>query len=198
MIGAATASGVAGLGIFRSDNGALLCAGPGPYNPTGQIIGEATATAVQIKDGGSIIGSPCPFPSGQLQVQPNSQNFPDVKLFGCPQPPSAPTFTLTNIGNDCITVSAIGSAAPYSVTAQSQPFPADLDPGHSMTVTVTFAPGALGSFNNVNLPITRNPVKGDDKLTCSGKAVQALPAFSVPPGTIDFGHIPLGKFGRAA
>ncbi|MEO9191986.1 MAG: choice-of-anchor D domain-containing protein [Acetobacteraceae bacterium] len=190
LVGAATSSGIAGLAIFRSDKGTLLCAGPGgPYMPSGQVIGEATAAAVQIKDGGTIIGGPCPFPAGQLQVQPNAQSFPDVKLGGCPQPPSTRTFTLRNVGTDCIDVNAIGAAAPYSVTAQSQAFPADLNPGQSMTVTVTFAPGAVGSFNNVNLPITRTPAKGDSQLTCSGKAVTALPAFTATPGVIDFGHI---------
>ncbi|MGH7209987.1 MAG: choice-of-anchor D domain-containing protein, partial [Acetobacteraceae bacterium] len=194
LVGAPTSSGIAGLAIFRSDNGTLLCPGPGgPYMPSGQIIGEATATAVQIKDGGTIIGGPVPFPSGQLQVQPNSQTFSDVKLGGCPQPPSTKTFTLKNIGNDCIDVTAIGASGPYSVTATSQPLPADLNPGGSMTVTVTFAPGGLGSFNNVNLPITRTPAKGDSQLTCSGKAVAAVPGFSALPGTVDFGHILVGS-----
>jgi hypothetical protein len=194
LVGASTSSGIAGLAIFRSDNGTLLCPGPGgPYMPNGQVIGEATGSAVQIKDGGTIIGGPVPFPSGQLSVQPPAQTFTDVKIGGCPQPPSTKTFTLKNVGNDCIDVTAIGSSGPYSVTAASQPLPADLDPNHSMTVTVTFAPGALGSFNNVNLPITRNPAKGDSQLTCSGKAVAAVAGFTAMPGTIDFGHVLVGS-----
>lgn len=194
LVGAPTSSGIAGLAIFRSDNGTLLCPGPGgPYMPNGQVIGEATASQVQIKDGGTIIGGPVPFPSGQLSVQPPAQTFTDVKIGGCPQPPSTKTFTLKNTGNDCIDVTAIGSSGPYSVTATSQALPADLNPGNSMTVTVTFAPGAIGSFNNVNLPITRNPAKGDSQLTCSGKAVAAVPAFTALPGTVDFGHVPVGS-----
>jgi hypothetical protein len=63
-IGAATPSGVAGLAILRSDTGAVICPGPPPFNPTQQIIGEATASAVQIKQGGTIIAGPCPFPAG--------------------------------------------------------------------------------------------------------------------------------------
>ena len=61
-----------------------------------------------------------------------------------------------------------------------------------MTVTVTFSPGAVGSFNNVNLPITRNPANGASQLTCSGKAVAAQPAFTVLPAVVDFGHVPVG------
>lgn len=193
LVGAPTSSGIAGLAIFRSDNGALLCAGPTPYMPSGQITGEATASAVQIKDGGTIIGGPAPFPAGKLQVSPPGPvTFPDVKLGGCPQPPSTKVFTLKNIGTDCIMINSITPAGPYSVTAQSLPFPADLDPGDSMTVTVTFAPTAVGSFNNVDLVISRTPANGDSKLTCSGKAVAATPAFTVAPGTTDFGHVPVG------
>jgi von Willebrand factor type A domain len=192
LIGASTSSGLAGLAILRSDTGAVICPGGPPFIPTGQIIGEATATAVQIMQGGTIIAGPSPFPSGQLQVQTASQTFPNVMLGGCPQPPSTRTFTLINNGNDCIDITAVGSVAPYTVTGQSQPFPADIDAGHSMTVTVTFAPGAAGSYNNVVLPITRTPAKGDSTLTCSGEAVQAQPSFTALPGTIDFGHILVG------
>jgi hypothetical protein len=193
LVGAPTSSGIAGLAIFRSDNAALLCAGPPPFTPTGQITGEATATAVQIKDGGTIIGGPSPFPAGKLQVtSPPPNTFPDVKLGGCPQPPSTKVFTLKNIGNDCIMINSITPSGPYSVTSQSLPFPADLNPGQSMTATVTFAPTAVGSFNNVDLTISRTPANGDSKITCSGKAVAAVPGFTVTPGTTDFGHIPVG------
>jgi len=191
LVGAPTGTGIAGLGIFRSDNGALICAGPTPYNPSGQITGEGTATAVQIKDGGSVIAGPCPFPAGKLQVTPASQTFTDVTLGGCPQPPSTKVFTLKNVGTDCIMINSIAPSGPYSVTSQSTPFPADLNPGQSMTVTVTFAPATIGSFNNVDLAISRTPALGDSKLTCSGKAVAATASFTVTPNTTDFGHVPV-------
>lgn len=193
LVGAPTSTGIAGLAIFRSDNGKLLVAGPTPYSPSGQVIGEATATAVQIKDGGTIIAGPMPFPAGKLTVSSTPPpNFPDVKVGGCPQPPSTKVFTLTNSGTDCIMINSITASGPYSVTSQSVPFPADIDPGHDMTVTVTFAPTVTGSFNNVDLAISRTPANGDSKITCSGKAVAATPDFTVTPGTTDFGHIPVG------
>ena len=40
--------GIAGTAIYRSDNGALLCAGPASFNATGQTLGEATNTEVKI------------------------------------------------------------------------------------------------------------------------------------------------------
>ncbi|MGH6847200.1 MAG: choice-of-anchor D domain-containing protein [Methylocella sp.] len=194
FVGAPSSFGLAGLAILRSDNGSVICPGPPPLNnSTGIIDAEATASDVQITQGAAIIAGPCPFPSGQLSASPSSQNFPDVKVGGdCPQPASTKTFTLLNTGNDCIAVSAIGAVAPYSVTAQSKPFPADLGPNESMTVTVTFAPGAVGPFNNVNLPVTRNPARGDSQLNCFGRAVPALPSFTVLPASINFGTIPVG------
>ncbi len=195
LIGAPTASGVAGLSILRSDTGDLICAGPPPFTPTMQIIGEATATAVQIKHGGTIVGGPCPFPAGLLTVQPPSppgQTFDTVKLGGCPRPPSTKQFVLKNSGTDCLTINSIGAAGPYSVTAQTLPWPASLAPNATVTVTVAFAPGAAGTFNNVALPITRNPAKGADKLICSGVAQTAQAAFTATPPLIDFLEVRVG------
>ncbi len=198
LIGAATPSGVAGLAVLRSDTGALICAGPPPFNPSQQIIGEATATAVQIKEGGTIIAGPCPFPSGQLSVLPAAQTFGTVKMGGCPQPPSTQQFTLRNTGNDCLSITAIGAVAPFSVTNQSVPFGTPLSPGASMTVTVTFTPGAVGNFTNVNLPVTRNPAKGDNKLICSGQAVAAQATLTVSPAVDDLGTIQVGVTGSGS
>ena len=192
LVGAPTGFGVAGLNILRSDNGEVICPGPPPFNPTIQIIGEATASAVQIKDGGSIVAGPCPFPSGQLSVQPPSQSFSAVKVGGCPQPPSTKQFTLKNTGDDCLTITGIGAVSPYSVTSQSLPWPASLAPNGSMLVTVTFAPVAAGSFNSVNLPVTRNPAKGADKLICSGVAQTAQAAFTATPPMVDFLVVQVG------
>jgi archaellum component FlaG (FlaF/FlaG flagellin family) len=192
LIGAPTPSGVAGLAILRSDTGAVICAGPPPLNPSVQIIGEATTSAVQIKDGGTIIGGPCPFPSGQLKVVEGPQTFTTVKVGGCVPPSSTKTFTLKNTGNDCLAITAIADSGPFSVSNPSIPFGTQISPGGSMTVTVTFAPGSVGNFPNVNLAVTRSPARGDDKLVCSGQAVLAQAAFSVLPSTDDFGTVQVG------
>jgi hypothetical protein len=54
---------VAGVAIYRSDNGQVppLCAGPPPFHPDGQLVAEATATRLLIKVGGTVI-SDCPKP----------------------------------------------------------------------------------------------------------------------------------------
>jgi hypothetical protein len=187
-IGAASNGNLAGVSILRGDNGSVVLPGPPPFTPTGQVIGEATANTVQIKQGGTIIAGPVPFPAGHLSVSPASQTFATVAIGGCPQPPSTKVFTLTNTGNDCIDVTAIAPNGSYSVTATSMPLPADLASGGSMTVTVSFAPTAIGAFNNINLAITRNPPNGANQLTCSGQAVAATPSFTAGPN-LNFGHI---------
>lgn len=197
LIGAPTGFGVGGLVLLRSDNGDTICPGPPPFTPTIQIIGEVTAAVeVQVKDGGTIKAGPCPLPSGKLLLQPaNPTTFATVKLGGCAASTSTKQFTLKNNGTDCLTISSIGAVAPFSVTSQSQAFPASLNAGASMTVTVTFAPAAAGSFNNVNLPITRVPAKGDANIVCTGQAQPAQPAFTItpsPPGG-NFGHVLVGS-----
>ena len=197
LIGAPTPFGVAGLNIVRSDNGDPICPGPPPLVPTIQIIGEVTASVppqVQIKDGGTVIAGPCPLPAGKLQVQPpNPTTFSTVKVGGCAQPTSTKLFTLKSIGNDCLTVGAIGSAGPFSVTPPIPAYPVSLSPGASMPVTVTFAPTAVGNFNNVNLPVTRTPASGDANIVCTGQALAAQPAFTVTASPGDFGQVLVGS-----
>jgi hypothetical protein len=60
---ASTGTTVAGLGIHRSDNGTVLCPGPPPLVPTGQLFGEATATQLRIKMGGTVLAA-CARPPG--------------------------------------------------------------------------------------------------------------------------------------
>jgi hypothetical protein len=191
LVGAPTSFGVAGLAIYRSDTGAVICPGPTPYNPSGQVIGEVIAGgSVRIKDGGSVIAGPCAVPAGALTVQPASQAFATVKVGGCPQPPSTRQYTLRNSGTDCLTITAVAAAGPFSVTAQSKAFPAVLAPSETMTVTVTFAPSASGNFTS-DLAISRTPAAGADHLTCTGTAQPATAAFTVP-GLVAFGTVQVG------
>ncbi|MCC7053196.1 MAG: choice-of-anchor D domain-containing protein [Gemmatimonadaceae bacterium] len=192
LIGAPTPSGTGGLAILRSDTGAVILGGPPPFTPVNQVIGEVVAGSplkVQIKDGGAIKAGPVELPAGEVKLTPsNPTTFSTVKLGGCAAPTSTKQFTLKNDGDDCLSIDGVGSVAPYSVTAQSQSFPAKLAKNESMTVTVTFAPAAAGSFNNVSLPITRTPANGASSIVCSGQAQTAQPAFTVTANPLDYGH----------
>jgi hypothetical protein len=62
-----TGTAAAGLGIYRSDKGTILCGGPSPVNPTGQLVGEATATQLRIKMGGTVLAA-CARPPGSSAI----------------------------------------------------------------------------------------------------------------------------------
>jgi len=185
--------GTAAVLIIRSSDGDVLCSAV-PFTPSGQINGEITATNLRIKDGGTVVAS-CPRPSGLSDVTPDPQNFPEA-VIGPGVPPALSSsqrqFTITNppSAQDCLTVTAIGNLAPYSVVGTSRPLPATLDPGQSMTVDVRFAPTAPGTYNR-DLPLTLTPPAGDLVLRCRGQARNAITAISFS-ASIGFGTSPLG------
>jgi hypothetical protein len=182
------------LGIYRSDTGKLLCAGPPPFPSTLDANGEATATdlIIHYSTGGASAQVVCPLPLGRLTVSPGSQLFGNVAVGGCPITPPTRTFTLKNDGNDCLTVSAIGSVAPFSLASTSTPLPAELSPGQIFTATISFNPTGAGSFGPTNLPITRTPANGADHLSCSGMAHTAAATIAYSPSPVVFGSVRVG------
>ncbi|MGH8242796.1 MAG: choice-of-anchor D domain-containing protein, partial [Steroidobacteraceae bacterium] len=186
-----TGTGTVHTVLCRSDNGALFCSAV-PFSPAGQVIGEATSTQLLIKEGGTIRGSAAK-PAGVCDITPDPQNYPDAVLGPGVDPALAShvrQFTIRNTGTDCLTVSAIGNAGPYSVTSTSKPLPAVLDPTQTMTVDVRFAPAAFGTFN-VDLPVTRAPANGDQLLRCRGLARAPVRTISFSAST-SFGSVPVG------
>lgn len=191
-----------GLGIFRSDTGAILCPGPPPFHPTGEIRGNIIGNNLRIHytDSTGSHDIDCPFPVGRCNVTPDPQNFPDAVLGPGVNPALATStrqFTITNNSSpsgNCITVSSIGNVSPYSVVATSRPLPATLDIGQSFTVDVRFAPTAIGTFNQ-NLPITfsgSTAPGSDTTLRCRGRARAAINTISFA-GSINFGNTPVGS-----
>ena len=193
MMWAGTGSGALGTvnpRIVRSDNGDTLCAAV-PFNPSGQVNGEVTATQLLIKEGGTAVMT-CPRPAGECQVTPDPRNFPEAVIGGLPaSATSVRQATITNTGDDCLTISAIGNVAPYSVAATSMPLPATLPVGGTMTVDILFAPTAPGTHNQ-DLPVTRSPAAGDAVIRCRGTARNAVRAISFS-GSLPFGTIPVGS-----
>jgi Abnormal spindle-like microcephaly-assoc'd, ASPM-SPD-2-Hydin len=179
------------MAIYRSDTGALLCPGPLPFTPSGQVVGQATATNLIIRySTGASIQPPCPLPQGRLTVTPASQSFGSVAVGGCAVIAPTRTFTLNNNGNDCLTVSAIGSVAPFSLASAS--LPATLSPGQTLTATISFNPTAPGWVGPTNLPITRSPANGADHFTCLGMAYSATTAMAISPNAVAFGLVEVG------
>ncbi|HEV7505217.1 MAG TPA: choice-of-anchor D domain-containing protein [Thermoanaerobaculia bacterium] len=176
--------------VYRSDNFQEFCS-TGLFTPSQQVIGNATTTQLQILEGGVTRASAL-RPLGSCQATPNPVTFPDAVL-GASDPALATQTrqaTIRNNGTDCLTISGVGNVAPYSVTGFSPPLPAVLGVGETLTAEILFAPAAVGTFNH-DLPITRNPELGDDKLHCRGVARNATHSISFS-GTIAFGTVPLG------
>ena len=182
--------------IVRSDDGSVVLAGPGTISgaiggPTAQIT--ATELIIDHPNSGSLDMSSAPRPRGELSVSPSQHDFGEAVLGGSDPTAGSVTrsFTLTNSGTDCLTVSAIANDAPFTVSAASlAALPVELDPGDSRNVDVVFTPGAPGNNISGSLPITRSPAAGDAFLNCTGDARAAEAEISVSRSSINFGTIP--------
>ena len=183
-----------GLSIRRSDDGAVMLSLGGPIIPTGQTLGEATASELIIhySTGGTSKQSKIPIPVGQSMITPFAPDFPDVPIGGCPVTPPTKQYTITNIGNDCLTVNSIADSPPFSVQSTSQPLPASLAKNQTLDVTIQFAPGATGNWNSVELAVTTTPANGDNKITVSGEGVAAQPGAQFNATSFNFGTHPVG------
>jgi hypothetical protein len=182
------------LTIWRSDDGALVMSGPTVVsNLNGPIDASVTATQLIIshpRDFGSnrTVG---PRPEGSLLVVEGAIDFGEAVL-NADDPGLATitrTFTLRNNRNDCLTISAIGDSAPFSV-APGVALPATLGPDAELSVPVVFAP--TSTDNNITrlLPVTRSPANGAATLECRGGAREAEARITVNPGALAFGVVP--------
>ena len=180
--------------IYRSDNGAVLCALGFSFQATGETKGEATAANVVIhySSGGSSQTKQCPRPLGKCTITPASQTFADVAIGGCAVTPPTKVFTVRNSGTDCLTVNPIAGVAPFAIQSTSKALPVSLSPNETVDVTVAFNPAATGSWNPQNIPVSTTPVNGDHQLACIGKAVAAAFKIGFSATTIDFGKKPVG------
>lgn len=177
--------------ICRSDTGDTLCSSV-PFNPSGQLNAEATATELRIKDGGTVVDS-CPRPVAECDVSPATRTFPDA-VVGAGVDPSLSShieeFTIENDGDDCLTINSIGPVGPFSFSSASVTLPTTLEPGDDFTVNILFAPTSVGNYDE-NLPINPTPVDGDTFLRCKGEA--RAPSVSIAfPGVVGFGKVPVG------
>ena len=176
--------------ICRSDTGGTLCSAV-PYTPNNLGGARITATHLEIYDGGTIKSS-CALPEGECDVSPTTRNFSDVVL-GVGVDPSLSShieqFTIQNDGTNCLNITNIANVVPYSIVGAT--FPIELDAGESVNIDVQFAPGVIGNYNNVELPIAPVPSDGDTFLRCSGEAREANLSISYS-GTLNFGIQPVG------
>lgn len=187
-----TPNEVRGLGIFRSDNGVQMLAGPLTVSGLSAVVGgEVTATSLVIHHPNSFGADSTtgPRPAGELSIS-GPGAFGEAVL-GASAPGLATATrvaTLRNTGSDCLTISAIADAAPFAVTATSRPLPAVLDVDQTLDVTIRFAPAAAGSFSRT-LAVTRSPANGAAAIACSGTARDAVARITTSTASIAFGTL---------
>ncbi|MFZ5479964.1 MAG: choice-of-anchor D domain-containing protein [Myxococcota bacterium] len=78
----------------------------------------------------------------ELEITPDPLDFGTVYL-GCDKPE---TVTLTNVGTDVLTVTAIGEAGDGFTLASAPNLPFDLRPGDAQTVELLFTPSDQAAF----------------------------------------------------
>lgn len=176
--------------IHRSVDGFTLCSAV-PFTPSVQVLGNATATQLQILEGGTVVAS-CLRPQGESQVTADPLNFPDAVLGAGVDPAlatSVRTATIRNDGDDCLTINSIGNSGPYTVVTSNPAMPATLDPTAELDIDIRFAPTAIGTFN-IDLPINPAPSVGDTVIRCRGRA--RAPVLSIAfSGSIGFEAVPV-------
>lgn len=160
--------------IYRSDTGAAICA-PSSFDPQVEPYARATATTVEIMDGGTVrYDGTCALPRGVLEVTPTTWSAPAIAS----NQTATKSFTFRNVGNDCLSVSALSSSStafhPIGFSAFA------LGAGASRTQDIAFDPaGGEGSYSGT-IQISRTPAQGTASLSVSGT--------SYPPVIISSGR----------
>lgn len=186
-------------GVYRSDNGAAICGQVGSHQAFNavrrvRIEGGRVEIGTTPAAGGFDVFASCDMPAGKCTVITTSPIFPQA-IIGGPQGSNitSKTFTLKNTGTDCIDIVGIADSAPFSVVATSHVLPAELLPGDTITITVQFAPQAVGSFGPIDLPVTCQPIGAGAAISVQGSARAARVQVSVTPNAVSFPVTPLGS-----
>jgi hypothetical protein len=180
------------LNIHRSDSGVVMLAGPLAVRSS-NVGASITATTLVI-DHPNTFGSDQttrPRPAGECTVVGGNVDFGEAVIGAADASLATTTRTveIRNDGDDCLTVTAIGNDAAYTVTGITPALGTPIDPGDSYSVTVVFAPAAVGNNQSGTLPITRTPANGDSAINCNGDARNARASIAVSTNSLNFGTV---------
>ena len=122
-------------------------------------------------------------PVGTALTAPQT-NFGDVAVG------QTGTGTVTATATRTVTVNGVSASAPFTATAPA--LPVTLTAGQTISVPVSFAPTAPGSFTGtVKFAVTDGGLAQTVGVALQGSAVQ--PGFTASPATLDFGQISVGS-----
>lgn len=125
-------------------------------------------------------------PSDGLGVNPLSLDFGSVPVASN----KTSTVTATNNGSSDITVSSVTFSAPQFTLSQPT-IPVTIAAGQSSTLSVTFAPTAVGTISG-SMTITSNASNSPATVSLSGAGV-AAGQLSESPTSLSFGSLPIGN-----
>jgi Abnormal spindle-like microcephaly-assoc'd, ASPM-SPD-2-Hydin len=128
--------------------------------------------------------APAPTPTYLLSPSTNSLNLGKT-LVGTS---ASQTVALTNIGTGSVNVSQAGVTGT-GFTLSGFPGPTSLAAGQSLTLTVGFAPGSVGSASG-SLSVVSNATNSPATISLAGTGVQ--PMMSVTPTSANFGKVTVG------
>jgi hypothetical protein len=153
--------------------------GPGPL---GAMLTATTSTNKTATFGLSGIGQTA---AAQLEATPPVLTF-DGTIVGERESDGA---TFRNVGGAPLTINAVHlPSAPFSVSG-APTAGSTIEPGHSITITVTFEPTATGTFSD---EIGLETTGGDEAVGLSGSAAQAG-TLQITNESIEYGQVPLGS-----
>lgn len=163
------------------------------FNPTGATTGPKSAQidlsaapggALTLELGGTAINA------GQLTIQPSTHSFVDTVIGSVS---NGQTFTVTNTGGTgtgAIVVSLGGNNPGQFQIGANTCSNASLTPNGTCTISVTFAPGAVGAFG-ATLFASATP-GGTASAALAGNGLPAA-ALSITPVSKDFGSVGVGS-----
>jgi iron transport multicopper oxidase len=100
------------------------------------------------------------------------------------------TLTLSNVGGAPLTINGVSALQPpFSVSGAPAPG-STLGPGQSVTVTLTFAPTQVGTFDDQMIVVDTSA--GQKTVPLSGTAALAG-NLVLTPGALEFGTVPVGE-----
>ncbi|MFQ5606183.1 MAG: choice-of-anchor D domain-containing protein, partial [bacterium] len=133
---------------------------------------------------------PC-GPGPNISVDPSSHEFGNVAVNGS----TANTFTVTNTGDENLTVSNVSfngnTSGAFNLDSGGSPF--SLFPNQTHDVVVSFNPTIAGGQNATLRFESNDPHDNPLDVNLSGSGMPLLPDIAVNPTSHDFGGVPAGS-----
>lgn len=178
-----------GTGVINGTLSVAAGSGPPPLVLSSRARrGKAAVTAGPGTATASLTGT------GAVQAILDLPSAIDMGGYLAGAPALSVPITLRANGNAFLTINSIGITGPFGMTNDC---PANMAPGTSCTITLTFSQNALGSYSGT-LDVASNAVGGTRSVPVNAETVAvAAPKLKLDPATIGFGDRLFGNPGTS-